>query len=145
MISLQHIHTYSFFFLQILFEELILTFTSASKVIHSIYRLHFADLQFEFQWLFGWSRDSSAGTVTGYGLDDLGLVPGSARFFSSPECPDQSCGPSSLLSNGYRVLYPRGYSGRGVKLTTHLHLVPRSRKLQRNFHSPIRLHGIAIN
>jgi len=33
----------------------------------------------------------------------------------------------SLLSNGYRGLFPRGQSGRDVKLTTHLLLVPRSR------------------
>jgi hypothetical protein len=33
----------------------------------------------------------------------------------------------SLLSSGYQGLFPWGKSGRGVKLTTHLHLVPRSR------------------
>jgi hypothetical protein len=39
-------------------------------------------------------------------------------FFSSLPGPDRLWGPSSLLSNRYR-----GQSGRGVKLTTHLHLV----------------------
>jgi hypothetical protein len=32
-------------------------------------------------------------------------------------------GPPSLLSYGYRELLLWGYSGRGVKLTTYLHLV----------------------
>jgi hypothetical protein len=37
-------------------------------------------------------------------------------------------GPPNLLFSGYRRLFPRGGSGRGVKLTTHLQLVPTSRK-----------------
>jgi hypothetical protein len=32
--------------------------------------------------------------------------------------PDRPWGPPSLLSNGYRRLFPRGESGRAVKLTT---------------------------
>jgi hypothetical protein len=32
-----------------------------------------------------------------------------------------------LLSSGYKGLFPWGWSERGVKLTTHLHLVPRSK------------------
>jgi hypothetical protein len=31
-----------------------------------------------------------------------------------------------------------------VKLTTHLHLLPRSRKVELYLHSPIRLHGIVL-
>jgi len=45
-----------------------------------------------------------------------------SQFFSSTSRPDLLWGPISLLSNSYR-----GWSGRGVNLTTHLHLVPRSR------------------
>jgi hypothetical protein len=45
-------------------------------------------------------------------------------FSSSPPRPDRLCAPSSLLSDGYRRLFPREYSGESVKLTTHLHLVP---------------------
>jgi hypothetical protein len=45
-----------------------------------------------------------------------------------------SRGPSSLPSSRYRGLYPV-WSGRGVKLTTHLHLVPRSRMLEIYLHS----------
>jgi hypothetical protein len=36
-------------------------------------------------------------------------------------------GPPSLLVNWYRGFFPRGQSGRGVKLITHLHLVPMTR------------------
>jgi hypothetical protein len=65
-------------------------------------------------------RDSSVGITTGYGLDDqeVGVqVPVGSRIFSSP---DRLWGQPSLLSNGYRC-----QSGRGVKLTTHLQIVPR--------------------
>jgi hypothetical protein len=41
---------------------------------------------------------------------------------------DRLCDPPNLLSNGYTGLFLRELSGRGVKLTTHLHLVSRSRK-----------------
>jgi len=44
------------------------------------------------------------------------------KFFSPPQCPNRLWGPHSLLSNWYRM-----QSGRGVKLTTHLHLAPRLR------------------
>jgi hypothetical protein len=46
-----------------------------------------------------------------------------------------SGGPPSLLYNGYR----------GVKLTTNLHLVPRSRMVELYLHSPIRLLGVVLN
>jgi hypothetical protein len=41
----------------------------------------------------------------------------------SPCRPNRFCDPSNLLSNGYRE-----QSDQGVKLTTRLHLLPRSRK-----------------
>jgi hypothetical protein len=51
------------------------------------------------------SRDSSVGTVTGYGLDGRSSIPGVARFFSSPQRPNRLWGPHSLLSDGYRGLF----------------------------------------
>jgi hypothetical protein len=62
------------------------------------------------------------------GLDGRGSIVGRATFFSTPQCPDRLWGPPSLPSSGHRVLFPRGQSGRPVKLTIHLHLAPRSRK-----------------
>jgi hypothetical protein len=51
---------------------------------------------------------------------------------------------SALISNGYRELFSLGYSYRGVKFTTHLYLVPRSRQVELYLHSPICLHGIML-
>jgi hypothetical protein len=77
------------------------------------------------------SRDSAVGIATGYGLDYQGVgvqVPVGARIFTSPCSPDRLWGLHHLLSKGYWGIFPQGQRGRGVKLTTHLQLVPRSRK-----------------
>jgi hypothetical protein len=46
-------------------------------------------------------------------------------------------GQPSLLYYGYRGLFHWRYSGRGVKLATHLHLVPRSRRVQLYHHTSL--------
>jgi hypothetical protein len=63
--------------------------------------------------------------VTVYGLDGAGIEYRWGEIFRT--CPDRPWGPPSLLYNGYRV-FPGVESGRGVTLTPHPLLVPRSRK-----------------
>jgi hypothetical protein len=56
-------------------------------------------------------------------------------------------------SGAQPAFYPKGAEGNipwgkatgRVKLTTHLYLVPKSRKVELYLHSPICLHGIALN
>jgi hypothetical protein len=73
----------------------------------------------------------TVGIASGYRLDEQGVgvrVPAGSRIFFSPCRPDWLCGSPNALFSGYRGLFPLGYSDRGVKLTTHLQLVPRPRK-----------------
>ena len=67
-------------------------------------------------------------------------IPVGARIFSTR--PDRPWGLPSPLYNGYRVS-PGGQSGRGVALTTHLHLALRLKKEQSYTSSPLLgLHGL---
>jgi hypothetical protein len=61
--------------------------------------------------IYPWSRDSSVGIATGYGLDGRGVgvrVPVEAKFFSSPRRPERLWAPPNLLPNAYRGLFPLG-------------------------------------
>jgi hypothetical protein len=93
-------------------------------------------------------RDSVVSIATIYGLDDreVGVrVPVGSRIFTSPNRPDRLRGPPNLLSNGYRWVLSPGLNGRGVKLTTHLQLVSKSRKCGSIHPLSIRLHGVVLN
>jgi hypothetical protein len=68
----------------------------------------------------------------------LGSVPGRAVF--SPHRPDRLWEQPSPLYIGYRFLFPRD-----AKMTTHVHPVPSSRKLELYLHSAIRLHDIMLH
>jgi hypothetical protein len=62
------------------------------------------------------------------------------EMFLFPQCPDRVWGPLNLLSNRFL-----GYSGRSVKLTFHLNLVPRSRMMELYPHYSLPLHGLVLN
>jgi len=64
----------------------------------------------------GLSRDSSVGVATCYGLDDLGIGSRWGRDFHHPSRP--ALVPTQPPVQRLPDLY-RGYSGRGVVLTTH--------------------------
>jgi hypothetical protein len=69
------------------------------------------------------NRGISVGLATGYGLEDRGVglrVPVGSRIFTFPYRPKRLWGPPNLISNGDPRLFPRGLSGRCLKLTTHI-------------------------
>jgi hypothetical protein len=84
------------------------------------------------------SRGSSVSIVSDYEMDDRGSIPSrDNRAFLLPLRPVRLWGLSDLLSSGYRgVRSPGVKSGRGVTLTTHRHLVQRSRTRRRYTSSP---------
>jgi hypothetical protein len=67
-----------------------------------------------------------------------GSIPGrTKRFFSAQLREDRLWGSPSLLSNEYREIFRQRQRRRSVKLTIHLHLLPRSRMLELYLHYPI--------
>jgi hypothetical protein len=82
-------------------------------------------------WLLQLLFFAITGKVNQFGDNTTGLMTriwfpaGSGTYLSSSPLSDRLWGSSSLLTNGYRELSPRGQSGRGVKLIAHLHLVTR--------------------
>jgi hypothetical protein len=94
------------------------------------------------------SWNTSVAITTSYDLDTRRSIPGRGeRLFSMPHHPVRLWGPPSFLSNWYRRFLPRegGESGLGMKLTTHLQLMPRSRIVELYLHSPTRLNGVVLN
>jgi hypothetical protein len=82
---------------------------------------------------------------TGYGLGGRGLIAAGARFFSFFLASRAVLGPTQPPIQWVpRVLSP-WESGQGMKLTTHLHLVLRSRMMELYLHSPICVHGMVLN
>jgi hypothetical protein len=78
-----------------------------------------------------WKPGSSVSIVSGYGLDDRAIEvrsPAEAKDFFSRLCVQTGSGahPASCTM-GTGVLSPGVKRGRGVTLTTHPHLEPRSR------------------
>jgi hypothetical protein len=55
---------------------------------------------------------------------------------SRPQSPDRPRGPTHLPAQFVPRTLSRGQRGRGVKLTTHLHLVPKSRMVELFLHFP---------
>jgi hypothetical protein len=91
------------------------------------------------------SRDSSAGIAVGYGAGRPGFNSRQYKIFlftaSKPTLKPTH--PMGIWGS-----IPReggGQSGRGVKLTTHLHLVLRSRKMELYLYSLICVHGIVLH
>jgi hypothetical protein len=87
---------------------------------------------------------SSVAIVTAYKLVVSGLIPGSARFFSSLQRPDRLWGPTSRLSKGYWGDFPGKKRQR-----READLSPQSSSEVNNDGAipqpPIYLHGIAPN
>jgi hypothetical protein len=71
--------------------------------------------------------------------------PAGARYFFSPQRPDRLWAYQISNQMGTGGSFARRLSGRGVNLTTHLHLLSWSRKLDLYLHSPIYLHGTGEN
>jgi hypothetical protein len=61
-------------------------------------------------------------------------------MFTSPYRLDRLWCPLSHLSSGHW-----GQSGRGIKLSSYLRVVPRSRKHGSIHPLPIRLHGVVVS
>ena len=77
-----------------------------------------------------WSQDSIVSVVTGLQagwLRNHGSIPGRDKRFFSSNRTDQLWGPPNLLINEKQGLLPQSKVARGMKLTSHLQVVPRVR------------------
>jgi hypothetical protein len=101
---------------------------------------------FSLSGTFGFirSRGSSVSIMSDYGLDDPAIrvrYPARAKDFSCNLCVQtgSEAHPASYTM-GTGGPFPEAKSGRGVTLTTHPHLVPRSRMSRRYTSSPPKRH-----
>jgi hypothetical protein len=69
------------------------------------------------------------------------LLPVGSRIFSSPRRPHRPCVYLTYYRMGRGVCLPDGKNGRGVKLTTHLHLVPNS-VIEYTLANPVRVNPV---
>jgi hypothetical protein len=105
--------------------------------IHDIFIFPYRETQI-------WSRGSSVGIASDYGLDDRGSIPAGAKDFSSNLCVQtgSEAHPASCTM-GAGGSFPGAKRGRGVTLTTHPNLMQRSR-ISTSYTSspPKRHHGV---
>jgi hypothetical protein len=87
-----------------------------------------------------YSLDGSVGITTIYWLDGRGSISSKGKRYFSAQRPDRFRNSLSLSCNIHR-----GKAAQGVKLTTHLHRVPRSRMVEICLHSPLRFNGVVLN
>jgi hypothetical protein len=89
------------------FVAFLSSFRQITKIIHWCFckEIYIGGINYK-NWLFSRIRDCSVSIATGYGLDGLDSVPGSAKISFSQHL-DLLWGPPSLLCNGYRELFPR--------------------------------------
>jgi hypothetical protein len=91
------------------------------------------------------SWDSSASTAAGYGLDGQGFIPNGGQDFSLLH-------NVQTITEAHPASYPvgtrissTGVKRRSMKLTTHLHVLLRSRMMELYLHSLTRLRGVVLN
>jgi hypothetical protein len=89
---------------------------------------HRLDKNYSATWSYLVQSWGSSVSISDYRLDHRGSIPAEAKEFSSSLCVQTSSGahPASL-PRGTGGPFPGVKRGWGVKLTIHLHLVPRSR------------------
>jgi hypothetical protein len=90
------------------------------------------------------SRSSSISIVSDYGLDDRAIgvrsSAGANHFSSNPCVQTGSDAHPVSCTMGTGVPFPGAKRGRGMTLTTHPHLVPRSRMSSSYASSPPKRH-----